>query len=48
MGLQLQGAKRGKYEAGFKRDGNTMSAMFETNGTMTQNEAGIKIFSLPA
>ena len=35
MGLQLRWANRGKYEAGFKRDGNTMSDMFETNGTMT-------------
>ena len=27
-----------KYEAGFKKDGNTMSAMFEQNATLTESE----------
>ena len=38
----------GKYEAGFKKDGNTMSALFEKNGTMTESEMDIKVSSLPA
>ena len=38
----------GKYEAGFKKDGNSMSAMFETNGTMTESEMDIKVADLPA
>ena len=37
-----------KYEAGFKKDGNTMSALFETNGTMTESEVDIKVSALPA
>jgi Putative beta-lactamase-inhibitor-like, PepSY-like len=38
----------GKYEAGFKQNGNTMSALFEANGTMTESEIGIKVSALPA
>ena len=38
----------GKYEAGFKQNGNTMSALFETNGTMTESEMDIKVTDLPA
>ena len=38
----------GKYEAGFKKDGNTMSALFETSGTMTESEVDIKVAALPA
>ena len=38
----------GKYEAGFKKDGNSMSAMFEANGTMTESEMDIKVADLPA
>ena len=38
----------GKYEAGFKQDGNTMSALFEANGTMTESEMDIKVTDLPA
>ncbi len=37
----------GKYEAGFKKDGNTMSALFEANGTMTESEVDIKVSALP-
>ena len=38
----------GKYEAGFKKDGNSMSALFERNGTMTESEIDIKLVELPA
>ena len=38
----------GKYEANFKKDGNTMSALFEQNGTMTESEIDIKVSALPA
>lgn len=40
--------ENGKYEAGFKQNGNTMSALFEANGTMTESEMDIKIADLPA
>ena len=35
----------GKYEAGFKKNGNIMSALFEADGTMTESEVDIKVFS---
>ena len=38
----------GKYEANFKQDGNTMSAMFMPNGTFTESEMDIKVSDLPA
>ena len=38
----------GKYEAGFKKDGSSMSALFEANGTMTESEMDIKVADLPA
>lgn len=38
----------GKFEAGFKQNGNTMSALFEANGTMTESEVDIKVSDLPA
>ena len=38
----------GKYEAGYKKDGNSMSALFEANGTMTESEMDIKVSDLPA
>lgn len=38
----------GKFEAGFKQNGNTMSALFEANGTMTESEMDIKVADLPA
>lgn len=38
----------GKYEAGFKKDGNAMSALFEANGNMTESEMDIKVADLPA
>jgi hypothetical protein len=38
----------GKYEAGFKQNGTTMSALFESNGTMTESEMDIKVTDLPA
>ena len=37
----------GKFEAGFKKDGNTMSALFDANGTMTESEMNIKVAELP-
>ncbi len=37
-----------KFEAGFKQNGNTMSALFEANGTMTESEMDIKVGELPA
>lgn len=37
-----------QYEAGFKQNGKTMSALFETNGTLTETEMDIKASSLPA
>ena len=40
--------ENGKYEASFKKDGNTMSALFEKNGTMTESETDIKVSALPA
>jgi hypothetical protein len=38
----------GKYEANFKQNGNTMSVLFEVNGTMIESEMDITIASLPA
>ncbi len=38
----------GKYEANFKKDGKTMSAMFEPNGVFTESEIDIKVADLPA
>lgn len=37
----------GKYEAGFKKDGSSMSALFEANGKMTESEVDIKVGELP-
>ncbi len=37
-----------KYEAGFKKDGKTMSASFEASGTFTESEVDIKVADLPA
>ena len=37
-----------KYEAGFKQNGNSMSVLFQENGTMTESEMDIKISELPA
>jgi hypothetical protein len=38
----------GKFEAGFKQNGNSMSALFEVNGTMTESEMDMKVTDLPA
>lgn len=38
----------GMYEVNFKHNGNEMSALFETNGTMTESEMEIKEKDLPA
>ena len=38
----------GKYEAGFKQNGQEISALFEANGTMTESEMEIAVTELPA
>ena len=38
----------GKYEVNFKQNGNTMSALYEANGTLTETEMDIKAADLPA
>ncbi len=37
----------GKYEAGFKLKGSTMSAVFEAGGTLEESEIDIKVSDLP-
>ena len=39
--------ENGKYEANFKQEGNSMSAMFDPNGTFTESETDIKVTALP-
>jgi len=36
------------YEVNFKQNGNTMSALYEANGTLTETEMDIKVSDLPA
>jgi Putative beta-lactamase-inhibitor-like, PepSY-like len=38
----------GKYEANFKQNGNSMSALFEVNGTMIESETDMAVSVLPA
>lgn len=38
----------GKYEVNFKQNGNTMSALYEASGTLTETEMDIKVSDLPA
>lgn len=38
----------GKFEAGFKQGSQSMSAVYEANGTMTESEISIKVAELPA
>jgi len=38
----------GNYEVNFKQNGNTMSALYEANGTLTETEMDIKVSDLPA
>lgn len=38
----------GKYEANFTKDGKTMSALFDANGTLEETETDIPISQLPA
>ena len=48
-GLSAQWEKEdGEYEANFKQDGNTMSAMFKPDGSFTESEMDIKVTELPA
>ncbi|MBS1757593.1 MAG: PepSY-like domain-containing protein [Bacteroidetes bacterium] len=47
-GIKTKWEKEGdKYEAGFKKDGKTMSALFDVNGMMTESEVDIKVAELP-
>lgn len=36
-----------KFEANFKQNGNTMSALFQPNGIMTETEITVKVSELP-
>ena len=38
----------GKFEAGFKQNGNTMSALFDPNSTMAESEMDINVADLHA
>ena len=38
----------GNYEAAFKKDGKSMSAVFEPGGNMMESEVAIKVTALPA
>ena len=40
--------ENGKYEVNFKKDGNTMSVLIETNGNIVETETDIKTTELPA
>ena len=40
--------ENGKYEVNFKLNGNTMSALYETNGNLQETEMDIKVSDLPA
>lgn len=40
--------ENGKYEVNFKQRGNTMSALYEANGSLLETEMDIKIADLPA
>ena len=40
--------ENGKYEAGFKSKGQSMSALFAADGTMIESEVDIKVSELPA
>lgn len=48
-GISVKWEKEGaKYEAGFKQNGNTMSALYEATGKLTETERDIKVSELPA
>ena len=40
--------ENGKYEAGFKKNGSTMSTLYNEDGTLTETEVDIKVADLPA
>lgn len=40
--------ENGKYEASFKSKGQSMSSLFEADGSLLETEVGIKISSLPS
>ena len=39
--------EKGKYEASFKSNGQSMSALFNANGSMLETEVGMKVSALP-
>lgn len=48
-GVSVKWEKEGaKFEAGFKQNGNTISALFEPNGKLEESEMDIKVADLPA
>ena len=40
--------ENGKYEAAFIKNGTSMSALYEINGTLAETEIEIKVTALPA
>ncbi|MBS1669057.1 MAG: PepSY-like domain-containing protein [Bacteroidetes bacterium] len=40
--------EKGDFEAGFKQEGHTMSALFDSNGIMKESEVDIKVMELPS
>jgi len=40
--------EKGKYEAGFKNKGQSMSALFEADGSLLETEVGMKPSGLPS
>ncbi len=47
-GITAQWEKEsGKFEAGFKKDNHTQSALFDINGTLTETEMDIPVADLP-
>ena len=40
--------ENGQFEAGFKQNGKSSSALFTADGTMTESEMEIKVSALPA
>ena len=40
--------ENGQFEASYKKDGHSMSAMFKADGTFTESEEDIQLSELPA
>ena len=48
-GTAVRWEKEGaKFEAGFKQNGNTLSALYDVNGILSETETDIKVAALPA